>query len=120
MPRPFWLILVALLGLGACATLLPSQRPRGRITRENFDRIQEGMTEAEVQEILGGPDGYYTDRPVIVLVEGTMFRRRWVGDEGVVTIELTFDEPRRVANKAFRPLPPESFAERYRRWCRLP
>ena len=36
------------LGLGLCAILLTAQRPRSGITRENFDRIQKGMTEAEI------------------------------------------------------------------------
>jgi hypothetical protein len=31
-----------------------------RITRENFDRIQKGVTRAEVEEILGPPEDYST------------------------------------------------------------
>jgi hypothetical protein len=109
---------VALFGLGACLAL-PLSRPRSGITQENFDRIQEGITEAEVEEILGGPSGYYTRRPIVVPMSGVMFRRWWIGDEGVITIELTFetdpDEPRRVCHKRFAPVPPKCFAERYRR-----
>ena len=116
--RLIWLAAAALLGLGVCAILVTVQFPRSGITRENFDRILDGMTEAEVEAILGGPSGRYTDRPMVVVMEGTMFRRWWIGNEGIVTIELTFDEPQRVAHKRFDPIPPETLAERCRRWCR--
>ncbi|SRR5260370_39975843 len=48
-----WLGLVLLLGFAGSAALicaLPS-----RITQENFDRIRDGTTEAEVEAILGPP-----------------------------------------------------------------
>jgi hypothetical protein len=50
-----WLGLVLLLGLAGSVALICSGR--GRITQANFDRIQEGMTEAEVIAILGEPMG---------------------------------------------------------------
>lgn len=50
---------LAVLALGA-----PLLWPRpGRITRENFDRIQEGMSAAEAEAILG-PLGIYFTGPV--------------------------------------------------------
>src|SRR5262245_62049938 len=103
--RLLWLAGAAVLSLIVCAILLSAHRTGPGVTRENFNRIQVGMTEAEVEEILGGPSGFYTNRPVVVPMEGTMFRRWWIGDEGVLTIELTFDEPRRVGHKEFAPLP---------------
>jgi hypothetical protein len=39
------------LTLGVLAMLPPSPG----VTKANFDRIKEGMTKAEVEEILGGP-----------------------------------------------------------------
>ena len=113
--RLLWLAAATLLGLGVGTILLSAQRLRSGITRKNFDRIQEGMTEEEVEEILSDPPGIYTDRPIIVPMSGTMFRLWWIGDEGVLTIELTLDQPRRVSHKEFDSIPPESFAERCRR-----
>jgi hypothetical protein len=112
--RELRVLLVAaavVLAFGACAFLLSRNQPRPGITRDNFERIQEGMTTEEVEEILGGPAGRYTDRPIMVPIEGIMFRRWWIGDTGVVTIELTSDEPRRVRRKRFAPVPPGAFAE---------
>src|SRR5438874_7970559 len=94
--RLFWATTAALLGLGVSLIVLTPQHRRSGITQENFERIKEGMTEEEVEEILGGPPGTYTDRPIIVFESGVMFRRWWVGEEGIVTIEVTFDEPQRV------------------------
>ena len=54
-----------LLCLAACGLLfangflLLSLKTGPRINQASFDRIQEGMTEAEVVEILGGPAGDY-------------------------------------------------------------
>jgi hypothetical protein len=47
-----WLgLLLLLLGLTGSAALIYSSR--SRITQENFDRIQDGMSESEVTAILG-------------------------------------------------------------------
>jgi hypothetical protein len=53
-----------LVALGGLAVLVAVGAfvvwPRAdRITRENYDRIREGMTRAEVEAILGGPPGDY-------------------------------------------------------------
>jgi hypothetical protein len=120
--RFHWLAAASLLSIVLGASLFTLRQPRPGITRENFDRTEVGMTEDEVEAILGGPPGTYTDRPIVVVIEGVMFRRWWIGDEGVVTIELTWDEPRRVAHKRFRPIPPEPFDEQcsrhWRQWRR--
>jgi hypothetical protein len=50
-----WPVLLALMvvlgGLAVGLVFLPG----GRVTRENCERIKEGMTEAEVRAILGKP-----------------------------------------------------------------
>jgi hypothetical protein len=114
---PLCLVAAALVSVGVLAILLPTQSLRAGITPENFDRIREGMTETEVEQILGGPSGRYTDRLIAVPMSGIMFRDWWIGDEGVVTIEFTLDAPRRVCHKEFAPIAPESLAERIRRKC---
>jgi hypothetical protein len=111
------LALLSILGVGNFAILLTAPSRRSGITKENFDRIRDGMTEAEVEEILGGPPGTYTDRLVVVPMEGTSFRRWWVGHEGVITILVTPDEPPTVCDKKFDTIPPESLSELFRRRC---
>jgi hypothetical protein len=55
-------LLVALAGLAvvAAGAVVLWPEPPSRITRENFDRIREGMTQAEVEAILGPPGDYRT------------------------------------------------------------
>jgi hypothetical protein len=60
--------------------------PTPGITRANFERIEVGMTEHEVQQILGGPEGYYTDRPVLMPLGGGTAWRWWVGDESIIAV----------------------------------
>jgi hypothetical protein len=104
----------ALLCLGVYTTLLTARCGPSAISRENYDRIHEGMTEREVEEVLGGPPGFYTDRLVAVHFSGIMVRSWWIGDEGVVTIGWTSDGPGcKVGHKEFGAFPPESLAE----WC---
>jgi hypothetical protein len=56
-------LLVALAGLAvvvAAGAVVLWQRQSSRITQENFDRIRDGMSRAEVEEILGSPGDYRT------------------------------------------------------------
>jgi hypothetical protein len=56
-------LLVVLSGLAvvvAAGAVVLWQRPPSRITRENFERIKEGMSRAEVEAILGPPGDYRT------------------------------------------------------------
>ncbi len=98
--------LAVLLAAGALAL-----RPRSdRITFDNFSRIQEGMSRAEVEAILGGPPGDY--RTVQTVYEsdhswvdvdtiagyasghlpletiGAKVRARWVGNDGYIIIDF--------------------------------
>jgi hypothetical protein len=100
---------------------LLSQKPS--ITKANFDRIEQGMTAKEVEAILG-PAGYHTKRGLIVPVDGTRFRRGWIGDEAVITISFgpsvwepvtpPFEEWQ-VREKEWSELPPEPLVDRLRR-----
>jgi hypothetical protein len=77
------------------------------------------MTLKEVEGILG-PDGYQTNRGVIVAMSGMMSHRWWIGDDVIIVIsveptnEAPFEELQ-VTEKEYQPLPPESFLERLRR-----
>src|SRR5689334_17164851 len=49
-----YLITVAILATCVCITLgVLAMLPRPCVTKEHFDRIEKGMTKAEVEEILG-------------------------------------------------------------------
>src|SRR3569623_3514486 len=73
-------VLVALLGPRHCT-----------VNREAFGRIEEGMTQAEVRAIMGGPPGDYRTGPadgpwprtILAPVGPT---EEWAGDEGAVTV----------------------------------
>jgi hypothetical protein len=51
--------LVALAVAGTVAVLWP----RPRVTKESYERIKLGMTRGEVEAVLGGPPGDYTNGP---------------------------------------------------------
>jgi hypothetical protein len=91
--------LLALLGLaGLVAWLTP--HPGAGITQENTERIRPGMSEAEVEAVLGCPAGNYSGKDVDVLQEkgelaagwsgnawdGPVAYRLWVGDELAVLV----------------------------------
>src|SRR5579883_2719360 len=114
-------VLVALVAVGFVVAGL--NKPAHRISEASFAKIQEGMTEKEVEEILGGPYGQYfrgTSRVVFpmrrLIVEtaklddetlcSTMFsdtgnllfqQKGWIGES--LAIWLWFDEKGLVTKK---------------------
>lgn len=117
--------LFGLLGLGLLSFLLwLLTYPEDRITNANYEQITIGMTEAEVCEILGGPEGYYTKRKVVTgpfIASGNQkFWKHWIGDERI--IRICFDKDGIVISKntdkvlvVFE----ETFFDRVRRWLGL-
>jgi hypothetical protein len=100
---------------------------RGRlIDRDHFDRITEGMSRAEVEDILGGPPGDFRTKPVEYShtcalpldfeCDGGRWEW-WTGDDG--RIELLFDrqDKMRFGFIATGSAPP-SLAEWVRIWLR--
>jgi hypothetical protein len=65
MKRKWWIIAVATIaGYIGLAFVIPALRPlRPGVTKENFDRIQIGMTRDEVEAILGPPTDFFTEWP---------------------------------------------------------
>jgi hypothetical protein len=132
--------LVALAGLAAVAAGAVVLWPRSgdRITRENFDRIREGMSRAEVEAIFGGPPGdyrtvrteneYYEPRsdpenPThaadrlytrTVMLSRDSLRGDWLGNEGLA---LVFFESGRVANVSVieGPWPEDTYYKSFQR-----
>jgi hypothetical protein len=96
------------------------------IDREHCDRIKKGMTQAEVEALLGGPPGDFTTKELIflgptscMLVAGER-REYWAGDRGM--LEVSFNEADGTVVAAFLEeplrLPELSLIERVRRWLR--
>src|SRR5262245_20880261 len=84
------LLVAAMLAFGMLVPLgLPRRCP---VNRAAFERIEEGMSVAEVEKILGGPEGDYRVEPTPAFEchfsSGPimMDRRRWQGDEGDVEV----------------------------------
>jgi hypothetical protein len=91
--RKWWIgLLAVLLVLGGA--LLPLLFPRSsKVTRANFDRIEMGMSRAEVEALFGGPPGDYRTRPVTISRISTwstsisvLHAESWSGDEGDAVI----------------------------------
>jgi hypothetical protein len=101
-----WLAIVpavSLLGFGTALLLWP----RDRITRETWDQIQVGMTEREVEEILG-ESGVFLDQLTVRVSEfgegvgkvwdfGRM--KNWIGRGGWIHVQ--FDNRGLVEAKEF-------------------
>lgn len=66
-------VLAALL-LAACS----------KITAENFERVKEGMTEAEVTAILGAP----TESSAMSILGISGQSSRWAGKDAVITVQF--------------------------------
>ncbi len=65
-----------------------------KLTQENFSKVQEGMTEAEVKSILGEP----TESSSVQLLGVSGTSSRWVSGDTVVTVRFLGGK---VAQKSF-------------------
>jgi outer membrane protein assembly factor BamE (lipoprotein component of BamABCDE complex) len=84
MTRKLLVLSGVVLAVGAAVPLaverhaLQQRRARGRlIDREHFDRIKKGMSQAEVEAILGGPPGDFTTEPLSFIKERPCFPVPW-------------------------------------------
>jgi hypothetical protein len=88
-------VAVALVFAGGLVALLkPIHCP---VNRAALGRIEEGMTQAEVYAVLGGPPGDYRTRPPAPPLLMSNFRSGplcltevWKGDEGTLTVGYDF------------------------------
>jgi hypothetical protein len=115
---------VCLLLVGILVSLTPP-RPCP-VTKTGYERIEKGMSLAQVEEILGGPEGDYRTRPVLTLLPSGVGLpwAVWQGDAG--TAEVSFDRSGSVTLKRFLEAEPprpgliETLRWRLeRRWDRL-
>src|SRR5262249_50274236 len=117
----FFAVLLALVAL--LAPVFP--RPPSPGVRAGFDQVQDGMTEQQVEELLGGPRGVYdrARRGTVMTAAGTgpVHTRShlswWYFPDCV--IEVGFDEGGRVSGKRIGPAPRQSLLGMAARWCEL-
>jgi hypothetical protein len=114
---------LAAAGIVALTTVLPRYAGSG-ITEANYRRLVTGMTEAEVEKILGCPPGDYTDGRALYLRGHTSFpglgEREWVGLRGSVVAWFR-EEDRRLVSAEFRKTllwPQPSWPDRVKAYCR--
>ena len=111
MTKRKWLVLTLLLGAGfggVLAYLCLVNRPG--VTLANFERIENGMTQEQVEEILGSPANYRIDdkglstlhglRDAIEVKEGHYGQLWTPGSEWFL---VCFDREGNVTTKGFRP-----------------
>lgn len=130
--RRLWLGLIL---LGFLITLLMSHtfvQKKWADIQPRFDRIAEGMTQEEVEEILGFPPGEYRSSPGFMLVgpghiqkpaeewtKSPYSLKVWYFDEGHV--EVIFDRDGEVAGKYWQAdnYNQPGLMDRLRTWLRL-
>ncbi len=102
--RPlFWLLLIGLAGIAASFFLLMG-RGDNRINKWNYYKIKNGMTEEEVEAILG-PELFKTvvivpDKPPgLPLFTETPGQKEWAAEECVIVV--VFDENKKVIRKYY-------------------
>ncbi len=106
MPKRRLLLLAALTLAVIAAPVAWELRDHPGVTKANFDRIQKGMTPAEVSQLLGGPPGD-------VLIHTCW----WSNDDGSEVV-IHFSQ-HAVRNKTWNPSA-ETIADKFRRWLHLP
>jgi hypothetical protein len=95
----FGLLLASIVGIVLVVLALV---PRAGISKENFDRIQNGMTRAEVEAIFGGPPSW---TPV-----GN--RAEWANNGAYDCATIDFDDNGRVVRTAWQDLDDRPFVEK--------
>jgi hypothetical protein len=128
-----WLLILVGVVLAAAVIVLAARElhayrqklARSRlIDQDHFDRIKEGMSRAEVEALLGGPQGYFSTETVFCCVHAQapvlVGRERWeswIGNEGEISV--VFDEQDAVRWRDFAtPIRPSSVAGRVLAWLR--
>jgi len=94
--------------------------PGHHITFENLQQIQAGMTEQEVETILGAPAGDYSNGRTrmwggVSISKGV--NKKWIADD--CAIEVAFAPNGRVGGLCITDARPETWIDKLRRWLGL-
>jgi hypothetical protein len=114
-------VFAVLAACSACFLLtvwftLPPNQPV--FTEAQCDTIAQGMTEGEVESLLGAPAGDYRGRRLTPLPEkpfDTEYAKEWIGRRGSICV-LFHRATDRVAFVYYTPEPPPNWIERVRDW----
>jgi outer membrane protein assembly factor BamE (lipoprotein component of BamABCDE complex) len=111
MTKKRWITLAGILAACVCLTLavLAMLPPHPGVTLANIERIEDGMTLAEVEKILGGPAEYSFNQRRKIL--------GWTNHNSQASVTLYFDGDDRVIEK--RSGPAETFLQKLYRLLRL-
>src|SRR4051812_46918236 len=89
----FWLASITAV-VGAIGAAMTHEPAGSGITESNFNRLVVGMTEEDVERVLGCPSGDYTDQTALNFRCGLgaygIQRQVWIGRR--ITIETEFRE----------------------------
>lgn len=123
MRNKYLLTTLALIAVGV-AGFVALRPPRVNTTEDVFHRIRNGMTEKEVQGILGGPAGdhlsgkYHASPDELRTPPHPEVRQEeWASEGGKITVG--FDKNAVVVEKRYESITPMSFLERVRKWLGL-
>jgi hypothetical protein len=112
MTKKRWIVVAGILAACVCLTLgvLAMLPPRPGVTPANIERIEDGMTLAEVEKILGGPGpDFISGRAAKILAWNNPHYGTWV--------HVVFDCDNRVIGKVWES--PETFLQRVQRLLHL-
>ena len=129
--RSRWLLAIGLPGCLAFAGVLHQLMPASSgsaINRDNYEKLQPGMSRDEIEVILGGRGGDYTGGRFQVIIPPSRplpleklptFNTVWIGPE--CAIEVTFTVEGRATSCRLWEVEPRSGSamERVRSWLRL-
>ncbi len=119
------LIALALLAIGVGIYLCLPKSPR--FTEDQYERIQLGMTLAEVEAVLGCPPGNYAPVDLVSMARGKQPRTDWAADvpeplfndqQRALCIHVLFDADGKVKEKHCTRMTyfPPTLLERLRAW----
>lgn len=117
--RLVWVVACLALAVGLGIWFVTRPHP---VNETNFNRIRVGMTQAEVEAILGCPPGDYATRPWMADAFEEDYQEpdrleTWASDWGYIRVR--FDKSDRVSAKELRdqfPIPQPGLLDRLRAW----
>jgi hypothetical protein len=125
--RKRWLLMagVVLAAFVAVLAVRAYLGPGRWIDREHYNRIWKGMTQAEIEALLGAPPGHYNrattsyqSRDLTPEEPAQARRAYWVGDDGYIRVTFDPQAGTVVAKQFMEPVPPSSVAEWVHGWLR--
>jgi hypothetical protein len=125
MTKKRWIVLAGMLAACVCLTLavLALLPPRPGVTLANIDRIENGMTRAEIEKLLGGAGVELSDWvPLRTINAACVTVVAWDHPHDGTHVAVYFDRDNRVIGKDWKewgPGPPETFLQKLQRLLHL-